>query len=301
MAAISQAAPLIRRFMQQSYFSDTHLQNAIRRAPPGQQIVDVQEANTRGYALGLHPNSETPVAVEFKGVGANASASGVMMLKPGQIIRLGSAGFSGFKWGLPFGWLGGGVAQLIVFTSQDVDVVWDDSPEVIFHRQRMKILAPAAAAWAAVATPGSASNWPVRFPWTNAYHLSSSAPQQGQPVFAVKPTRVMMRVRKAGYNDADRKFRAHIRGFDLFDIDSSGDNESRGADVTVQDVIVPFSAIVSGLPVGFATDGYSVIELTDGPLARLGGDGCEVVLVANTLNETTLDNVFVDVIRFGQL
>src|SRR5260221_7507391 len=130
-----------RLFLYQSYFDSTLLQNAILEQTRNSPIVEstVQENQIPGYAIGLHPSSQTPVAIQFK-LGAQPSSSQAIVLKPGQVVRphglprgMNSGAFSGFRWGLPFGWLGGGVATLLVFSTPDADVSWPGTPEVIFH------------------------------------------------------------------------------------------------------------------------------------------------------------------------
>ena len=185
----------------QSYFDSTLLQNALLVQSPSEPIVrsTLEANNVSGYALGLHPSSQTPVAVQFdaaNGIGSSAT----YILKPGQVLRpVGQPGsakafnFSGFRWGLPFGWLGGGLATLYVFQTPDATVEWHDDAEVIFHRVRVPILIPANVTVAA--NNNARKNWPLRFPWVNAIQGTNLITQQGRSIVGiVRPTRVAMRL-----------------------------------------------------------------------------------------------------------
>jgi len=188
-----------RTFLFQSYFDTTLLQKAILAQASNEPIVQSTLSNAQqvsGYGVALHPSSECPVAIQFFS-GSQQGGSQVYRLKPGQVIRPfgqmnGQPGsFSGFQWGLPFGWLGGGSATLIVLRTPDAEVFWTGNPEIIFHRQRMRIYAPAALPNLAT-TPFY--NWPKRFPWAQAQFGTNSLRQSGQPGLAVTPTRTAMRL-----------------------------------------------------------------------------------------------------------
>ena len=47
------------------------------------------------------------------------------------------AAFEGFDYGLPFGWLGGGAATLVVFKTRDADVYWPGNPEIIYTKSML--------------------------------------------------------------------------------------------------------------------------------------------------------------------
>lgn len=155
-------------FALQSYFDATPETltpqgQAVLVQPKNEAIVPSTFRATQqsGYALGLAPWSEAPVAVEFI-LGPTGKAS-TLVLKPGQIIHpTGSEKFTGFNYGLPAGWLGGGAVSLFVFKSQDADMKWTGiQSEVLFHRYRTKILAGAVGP----ITPPAYANLPTRFPW----------------------------------------------------------------------------------------------------------------------------------------
>lgn len=192
-------------FAYQSYFDTTLLSQALLRQPVGDQIVPstLQIQQVAGYAIGLHPSSETPVAIQFD-TGASQGASPTFRLKPGEVIRpfgrpkgAGSpAQFSGFRWGLPFGWLGGGSAMLVVMRTADASVDWRDRGEVIFHRVRMAIVD-----YTNIGVTDVVPNWPTRFPWPYARYSDgtvSGVTQRGSPALAVTPTRTIMRLVTGG-------------------------------------------------------------------------------------------------------
>ena len=118
-----------RVFPYQSYFDAVLLEAAVLAQGTGQLLVDsaavpARDSNTRGFGLGLDPSSETPIAVSFKRY--SGSASGAMLLRPGQIVfPFGrEEAFAGFRWGLPFGWLGGGLAGLTVIQNAKAELAW---------------------------------------------------------------------------------------------------------------------------------------------------------------------------------
>lgn len=278
----------------QSYFSDTLLQQALQPQRRNDPIVatTAREEQIPGYSIGLHPSSQTPIALQFK-IGGKFSSAAPLVLKPGQVARpLGSprgvanTQFSGFVWGIPFGWLGGGLATLVVNPSSDADMAWAGNPEVIFHRQRMLIAAPAGV-------PTSAPlNWPTRFPWSQARSgaLASPVLQTGDPLIAVEPTRVLMRLRlNTLVNPAD--MRLLFQGTNDFDLDAAG---------AVVASPVGFIDVTWG---SFVSSGanmtvqYPYMDITGLP-SRLAADDGGVQLV--DLTGTLADN-YVDVVRYGRL
>lgn len=287
-----------RLFAYQSYFDNTLLENAILLQNRNEPIVSstVKEEQIPGYAIGLHPSSQTPVALQFK-IGGQPTSSQAIILKPGQIVRphglprgMSSGAFSGFRWGLPFGWLGGGVATLLVFQTPDADVAWPGNPEVIFHRQRMKILDPA------VVTADAPYNWPVRFPWTQAFQGANAISQQGQPAIAVEPTRVLMRLRMDTLGAA-AVMRVLIQASNDFDLDSAGDP-----------VLTPvgFIDVTWGTIAGVGVTGnlntqYPIVEIGE-VIGRLGADDGGLRLIDATSGAgLPLADQYVDVVRYGRL
>lgn len=286
-----------RLFTYQSYFDDTLLEKAILAQAVNEPIVSstAKEENIGGYSFGLHPSSQTPVAIQTL-VGGSAAGAQAVILRPGQIYRpSGRVGnkngnFSGFTWGLPFGWLGGGLATLYVFPSSDADVAWPGDAEVAFHRQRMQIKAPAALAGLANAF----KNWPMRFPWTQALRGSSSIPQKGQAIISVSnPTRVLLSLRLASLATADT-MRILIQSSNDFDVDSAG--AIVATPVRFVDYTWGTYAVNGGT--GNLGTNYPVVELT-GEVARLAADDGGIQLV--DMSAGTLTNAYCDVVRYGRI
>jgi len=184
----------------QSYFDNTAGVQAIGVQPVGEPIVPstVQIVPVSGYGIGLHPDSECPVAVRFKS-GAGVTDSQVLVLTPGHIVfPNGRAPFSGFTCGLPFGWLGGGVAQLVILKTPDAHMLWDISPsEVVIQRQRVIVQAQN------ISQPTFSLGLPTGFPWVNAKRYNPDVPTapflQGAPaIITATPTRTVLRLRLNG-------------------------------------------------------------------------------------------------------
>lgn len=291
------AQQISRLFDFQSYFDDTLLQQALLEQTRNAQIVEstAKTEQISGYAIANAPWSQTPVSVQFN-VGGQPTTSDPLVLMPGQIERphglprgMKDGNFSGFTWGLPFGWLGGGLATIVVFQSPDSDVAWPGNAEVIFHRQRMRILAPASVATTAP------KNWPLRFPWVNALRGSGSIPQNGSPQMSIaEPTRVLMSLRMTALAaPADMRILFHESSD--FDLDSAGAviaTNARFVDTTWG------TYAASGI-VGNLNTAYPIMTFDGGPLNRLGCDLGGVQLV--DLSGGTLAGQYVDVVRYGKL
>jgi hypothetical protein len=287
-----------RQFLFQSYFDDTLLEKALLEQSANEPIVQStsKEEQIPGYAIGLHPSSQTPVAIEFR-VGGQPSSSHAITLKPGQIVRPhgqprggGPGQFSGFRWGLPFGWLGGGMAHLLVFQTSDSDVLWPGNPEVIFHRTRMQILDPAA-----LPATRAPINWPMRFPWINAVRGATSINQRGQPNIGIVPTRVLMTLRLDTLA-APADMRLAFQGTNDFGLDAAG-------------VIIPAETVgfhhtwgTWAPPAGGAGNlatTFQVDFLAERGM-RLAADDGGVALIDMSVGGDLID-AFVDVVRFGTL
>lgn len=222
------AVEISTTFVFQSYFDSTKLQNAILAQPQNSPIVPSTMSDpiqVSGYGVGLHPSSETPIAIQF-GTGGQQGGSQTYRLAPGQVIRpfgiplSGKDGsFSSLQFGLPFGWLGGGSALLVVLRTPDAKVEWNSVPEIIFHRQRIKILTGATLP----ATTALPYNWPKRFPWTQAVYNdgTSSLTQRGPPALGISPTRTALRLRTASLLAAADMMAIWV-GTNDFDLDSAG-------------------------------------------------------------------------------
>lgn len=195
------AIQVLRKLYPFQSFHDSLYENALLPQQPNQPIIQStqDEYTGPGYAVGLSPMSQTPVAVSFSGAGSQAG-SAVYILKPGMTVRPvgdvpNGVAFTSFKYGLPFGWLGGGAAFLYVHKTPDADAgKWDADNEILFHRVRLPILDPVTAA----VTFTWSSNWPTRFPWPLAVRTAgaSAVPQGGQAQLALaRPGRTLMRLR----------------------------------------------------------------------------------------------------------
>lgn len=299
-------------FPMQSYFSTTLLHLGVADQGVGNPIAKntIKSQNTAGYGLALHPSSETPVAVKFEKAGVTGSTATVI-LKPGQVLfpfgRGREARFEGFSWGVPFGWLGGGLATLYVITSPEVHLDWPrDDAALIFHRQRMKIYAHDDA-WADVvldATTALTRNWPTRFPspTTRRGSASASVPTldaSGSPSIRVQPTRTVFMLRaKTIANPATLRF--FILAPEAFE-----------NDVVVPLTEAPYQELTWGTTanVGGAgvPDQFMVQEVVGGPLATLG---CEraapngivaFVTAAHADLEPVGSAVYLDVVRYGKI
>jgi hypothetical protein len=281
----------------QSYFDSTLGARAILTQQQGQQIVPstLRTENIAGYAIGLHPSSQTPVAVRFK-KGGQAGDSGVIIVKPGQVIRpngLGPDGangrFSGFDYGLPYGWLGGGSATLVVFRSPDSTVDWLDRSELIYHRMRLPILQPAAVPAAASLVP----NWPISFPWESAARGADAIPQQGEPIIAVNPTGIAMSLR--GDLAAAATMRAYLIGTTEFSQDSNGDESLAAAPVAYD---VTWGSWTSLASANYATQ-YQ-FQFLPVEMVKLSSFTGALVLV-DASGTAALNGLYVDILRYGVL
>lgn len=284
------AIELSRKYPYQSYFDDALGPAAIARQSPNSQIVLPKREEISGYAVALHPSSQTPVAVTFRG-GQQQGSSATFRLKPGEMLRPfgtpdGIPGkFSGFEWGLPFGWLGGGNATLLVFRTADASVDWVDRSEVIFHRTRIPIIAQGAVP----AAP--AFNWPSRFPWPKAQQGADLLTQAGTPVLSVNPTRIAMTLRM-GALAASKTMRMYLVGGDEWAENAAGVvglTEAIGYDV----VWGTWTSLASA---NFATQFQT--QFLPAEAYRFSANEGGVVLVDATGG---LAGQYVDVVRYGVL
>lgn len=292
----SSDAPVVQiaqHFTYQSYFDSTLQETAILAQRQGEPIVDStkQAVSVGGYALALHPSSQTPIAVRFQ-KGGQQGDSTTYILKPGQVIRpVGFTGadqrFSGFEYGLPFGWLGGGNVTLLVLRSPDAQVEFIDRNEVLFHRTRMPILALAG-----VPAAGSLPfNWPTGFPWGKAYR--DTVPQQGQQsILSVTPTRVAMALR-SGTLAAPATMRAYFIG--TTDFHEISDGTVALTEAVAYDVVWPTWASLASA--NFATQ-YPFQFLTPEMVQLSANSGAMVLVEASP---GTLAGTYVDVVRYGVL
>lgn len=304
--------------------------------PPGELIVASTEfedgAQTAGYSAMISPDAECPVAVRFR-AGAQKSPSKPLIVLPGQVFRphglprsMSRGSFSGLDVGLPFGWLGGGNARLLIFKTEDAHVrsAQAEPREVLFHVTRLTIatafntipnwpanpLVPtqASAAWNAVpwvltgnpewvgANGTPVPNWPTRFPWRNAYGTDLTTGQTqlpmggqpdgqpgGEPRMSVRPTRVVMTLQTPNVPAA-----IGSGAVTAYVVPPSNIADAQRVRPAVQ--YLTFNA---GDP-----NGFSSIEVKDGPLLTMGGDDAAVGLLSG---DASLNNVNVSVFRYGVL
>lgn len=181
-------------FSYQSYHDSTAQGNALLQQDYGQDIVasTLKDQVISGYGVGLDPSSETPVSVIFDFAPAIGS-SPALILHPGQVLfplgRTPAYPFLRIKWGLPYGWLGGGLARLVIFRSPYAEVCWSSFKDIIFHKMRLPI-------GTAVAANPNWGPWPLRFPYVGAQRQVSATNyrQGGTPQIAVRPTRTQVRL-----------------------------------------------------------------------------------------------------------
>lgn len=221
-------------FPMQSYFDSSfeaftpNPASALLEQPTNSGIIQstLQDKNqVEAYAVGLAPWSEAPVAVAMQTQDAGGLSS-PLILRPGEVfapsgLTKGNTfrSFQGVIWGLPFGWLGGGLVSLFFFKSPDSLPKWGFGPrEVQFHNFRTKILAASAAPPAAQRT-----NWPTRFPWQKAYRgLAATAINQANKAnISVIPTKTVLRLRGTALAAA-QECRVVFWGTDTLDIGADG-------------------------------------------------------------------------------
>jgi hypothetical protein len=194
----------LQSYMDASFEAQTPTAQAVSTQPTNVGFVQgtVQEKQTPGFAVGLAPWSECPVAVRFKASGV-AGNSTPLVLRPGETLTphggaISAEGdrfinFSALDFGLPFGWLGGGLATLYIFKTPASIPLWEtDRKELLFHRFRTTIRETDL-----VAPVPARKNWPTRFPWAQVFRgvpAAMSVDQRGSAVLAVEPTRTLMRL-----------------------------------------------------------------------------------------------------------
>ncbi len=175
--------------------------SALLPQPTNSGIIQstLQDKNqTEAYAVGLAPWSEAPIAALMQ-TRENGGFSSPLILRPGEILaptgfargeKFGT--FKGINWGLPFGWLGGGLVSVFLFKSPDSLPDWVYGPkEVCFHKFQTTILVSSAAPPAAPRT-----NWPTRFPWQKAFRGvgATAINQVNSANLSVVPTKTVLRL-----------------------------------------------------------------------------------------------------------
>jgi hypothetical protein len=288
------------KYLYQSYFDDTLGVQALLSQAPGSPIVQSTLATQQvtGYAVGLHPSSETPIAISFF-TGGQQGGSSPYRLAPGQVIRphgkpLETSGaFSGFQFGLPFGWLGGGSALLVVLRTPQATVNWTHYPEIIYHRMRLQIVSPATIPTSATVKP----NWPHRFPWPYAVRGSNNLTQRGQPALAVTPTKTALRLRVNDMSGGAADTRCLFYGTNDFDLDLNGAIASTTTS-GFMDITWGNTSPYAG-SVGVGTNQYQTQFFSDSQLTRFAADEGGALVLTST--DARLQSQYVDICRYGRL
>ncbi|MHB8734276.1 MAG: hypothetical protein ACYC6M_03130 [Terriglobales bacterium] len=314
-------------FPWQSWFDSTKLEQAIAIQPSGTPIVLPQSSDYDGLSIICHRSSQTPIAVTM-----NASQGGsptVYTLAPGQAIApLGGNRFRSFRYGLPYGWLGGGMAQLQVTQQVGEPTFGDAKAEVLFHRARFPI--KQANQLTTVVAAGNYQdaplNWPLRFPWVQNKN-SSGVSQPGQPLLAPTPTRIVMTLRPPTASPtavlaAPASMRAIIEGSDDFNLDALGvagqlDQSGRvltSASYPIFDEFTwpTWAQIGTSGNLSIQNPELTIADKNANALLRLGCSGIPftttavgVVFVDDNAGSSTgtgpLAGWFVDVVRYGVL
>jgi hypothetical protein len=298
MVSKGAAIPRFTVFDWQSFHDTTQLQQAIQTQRVSQLRIlgTPQDEQVSGVGFALHPSSECPVAVAPNLESAGGGTS--IILKPGQVYYPGGE-FRSFKWGLPFGWLGGGLAQLYVICEKESGLFWTEAPEVVFHRLTLPIYETAAN------PAGVAPNWPLRFPWPNATSLATgvATPQGDQPALAVCPTRIVLRPRVTSILPANAPLTLRLSHWQSQDFDYTfgGTTNPFGTTGTYFDTFWP-TFVNSGFTIG----GAAVIEWPaqtyDANIFKIGGDNAQVAVidVANALAAVPAQR-FIDIVRYGRI
>ena len=284
---------ITQNFVMQSYFDSSILngRGALLVQPVNEAIVPstARDEFISGYGLGLHPASKCPVAVAFK-AGAGGGSSTVV-LTPGQIIRPGGGvpPFTSFRWGLPFGWLGGGTATLAVFRDPSASIYWTGNPEVIFHRMRIALVADAGS----LGDPGA--NWPIAFPWVNAVRAADAIAQGSVANLAVEGTRILLRLRSEITTNMDVRF--IVWRTSEFDTGGTAGDTVTAGEGAFYDVVFQANTYTTGSSTDAAPERFSTVEIT-GALAALGGPSARMRLARLAGAAGSPD---CDIIRMGRL
>jgi len=294
-------APLLRSnvFAFQSEIDPIYLEYGIHEQKAGQPIVLPQQGQDSGYGLALAPWSETPIAVRFRSSGQSVGSS-VFILRPGDVVFPSrSRPFSGFEWGLPFGWLGGGLASIAILPSPETDIGWGGvRRELLFQRFQTSILAAASLVNDAAMTGALKYNWPLRFPFVQQRREDATATydQSGTPTLAVEPTRTQLILHATNGALANP---ATMRALIVRPKETTPAATYALYETIAQDITWEQWAQV-GSPSNYLQ--LQQVEFSSGPLVSLGGDNTGVsglILVGDS--GALLAGLKVDVLRYGKL
>jgi hypothetical protein len=298
-------------FPYQSWFDNTLQQNAIAVQPTNAPIISPSgaapngilvtlpiEQQSPGWSLTLSSASETPIAVSVRGE-SNNNASPAVVIVPGQTITpLGGVKFRSFRWGLPFGWLGGGMARLLVGQAEYQPEGYTARPEIAYHRARFPIYQPSGVT--STALNNAPYNWPGRFPWINAQAGTNQTNQGGNPSIKPEPSRALLVLRGVSTLAGATSMIAVIQGSNEFQLDAGG---TAGSVTLTNPVQVPLSwpAFNSfGTSGNLATQNVCIELDATSPLVRLAADSAGIVFV-DASGSSALANCYVDIVRFGRL
>jgi hypothetical protein len=290
------AFALAENFIFQSYFDSTLLEKAlVPNNLNGNGIASstLVKRPVSGVGILLLPMSQTPVAVLPVSASGNAATQSAVVLKPGEVYYPGTA-FTALEYGVPYGWLGGGVAYIVVLKDMLGDVSAAGSPEIIVQRQRMLIQ---AGNYDPATLP---ENWPARFPWLSAVNANAQA-QQGAPFLAPSFTRTSFRLRIASLQ-AQGTVRLIVSGSEDFDQGYTAAGAATSYDAattsgTFYDIAFQ-SFTASGAQVGGVALAEFPIQVLDKYSSLPGGDSASALLVDLAAN---VAGTYVDVVRYGTL
>lgn len=272
---MSQINILNKVFAIQSYFAAAGETAVLQQGMNDPIAQKITEPRVAGRFFGLHPMSQTPIALRTLAV-AGRQGTPPVILTPGQFIE--ASEMQGFEWGLPFGWMGGGFASLIAAEGAEAFAGWPlIKSEVLIHRVRLPVVADGAPAGLTYHAA-----WPTQFPF----------PSSNKPTIAVEPTKISMRLRVNNLA-AQADMRIVTKLNDVFDIGADGVTPAAG-DYTYQDVTFPPAVA------GIAAVAYPVVELA---APMIGGSAAEVALVdiSGQGGAGPLVGAYVDIARFGRI
>lgn len=284
---------LRKTFQYQSFFDSGFLERAILSQPPEPIIPSTKQSeDTAGYGIAIYPASESPVAVQIM-LGGGRSGGTPFIMRPGEVYRS-SQPFDGIRYGLPYGWLGGGTVQLRVLQGQHDDVSFLGEKEILFHRIRLPV-------WGVAGNPAAINpNWPTAFPWPNAYDFNGNA-QKGQPSLVVSPTRTVVRLRTNGTLAAaiagGFRMRAVFYQTDDFDLNADGATyDTAGVSGAFVDLPWAGGNAASGFRIGGLNAEFPLFTF-DPTTVKIGGTNAIAAFI--DMDSVLPAGSFVDVERYG--
>ncbi len=203
-----------------------------------------------------------------------------------------SGAFGGFTYGLPFGWLGGGVGRILVFKTPDSSTFIPTSGprELLIHRITL-----------AVNTLQTLPNWPARFPWKNAQSqifvnsstgalskASAARAQGNNPAIVTRPSRTVLTLQTADLPVSPNSGSVLIR---ISAAPPAGGNNIAAAAIVATD-FVEFPQMPG------ASGTMSAVQNSDqGLINAMFGDDAILSLMDN--GDASLDNIQVNISRYA--